>query len=356
VDDVVVRPRVPELDVSDRTRPIEPSDWPAVHRLATDPAVARWIGATPYDGEPAWERFTADTSGGKLHRFGQLAPLADGDRLDVVGTITPHPRPRFSTVANCSVIARSDPSAMIARLVDLADRWLPSIKLEANVHADDPWRGAWEAHGFVPEVTRRRWSRRDGALHDGVLLGRVKPGLVTTAPGAPPPWPARGGTDGAIVVRPARPSDWDAVARTMRDDSVVWGTGQLPSLSVAHWASVRGNDGPGAYSLIAEVDGRIAGNGGIHVDAHPDGHRGWLGVTVASEWQGRGVGTALMREIVELAFTWLRLSRLELEVWTHNTRAVALYRKLGFETEGIRRLNGICDGGIADSYVMAIVR
>ena len=57
-----------------------------------------------------------------------------------------------------------------------------------------------------------------------------------------------------------------------------------------------------AVSLVAEVDGHLAG----HMAASPvsisDGSRGWFGlgpISVLPEWQGQGIGAALMRAALE---------------------------------------------------------
>jgi RimJ/RimL family protein N-acetyltransferase len=63
---------------------------------------------------------------------------------------------------------------------------------------------------------------------------------------------------------------------------------------------------------------------------------GELGMLVAREWRGRGVGSAL----VAAAIDWSRergLHKLCLSVFPHNEAAIALYRKFGLEEEGYRR-------------------
>jgi RimJ/RimL family protein N-acetyltransferase len=65
---------------------------------------------------------------------------------------------------------------------------------------------------------------------------------------------------------------------------------------------------------------------------------------VAAAWRARGVGAAL----VAAAIDWARargLHKLTLSVFPHNQAAIALYRKFGFEEEGLhpkhmRRANG----------------
>ena len=71
---------------------------------------------------------------------------------------------------------------------------------------------------------------------------------------------------------------------------------------------------------------------------------GEIGMMVAADWRGRGVGTALVAAAIE----WARargLHKLTLSVFPHNEAAIALYRKFCFVEEGrltqhIRRANG----------------
>lgn len=48
--------------------------------------------------------------------------------------------------------------------------------------------------------------------------------------------------------------------------------------------------------------------------------------------------------------------RLELTVFTDNERAIALYRKFGFEAEGTHRAYALRDGRYADVLAMARLR
>jgi ribosomal protein S18 acetylase RimI-like enzyme len=58
-----------------------------------------------------------------------------------------------------------------------------------------------------------------------------------------------------------------------------------------------------------------------------------LSIAVADEYQGLGLGRALMELLIDAAR--LRgMDGLELHVFKHNHRAIALYRKVGFEIVG----------------------
>lgn len=62
------------------------------------------------------------------------------------------------------------------------------------------------------------------------------------------------------------------------------------------------------------------------------GDRGWIaGIGIAAPHRGKGLGEALMREVIEVART-RGLRELWLEVLTPNEPAIRLYEKLGFET------------------------
>lgn len=107
--------------------------------------------------------------------------------------------------------------------------------------------------------------------------------------------------------------------------------------------------------LLRENGGELViGNIGLVVAKNPrQRHVGALGMMVHPDYQGRGVGMALMRAALDLADNWLQLTRLELEVYTDNTRAISLYQKVGFEIEGTKRAMAMRNGRYADAYTMA---
>jgi RimJ/RimL family protein N-acetyltransferase len=130
-------------------------------------------------------------------------------------------------------------------------------------------------------------------------------------------------------VRPARDDDrlplalvFAAVAEE-RD-----GIGSEPPVDVEARAASWTLDG----TIVAVGDGEVIGS--IHVAASGHGY-GEIGMAIAREWRGRGVGSALM----EAAIDWARaqgLHKLSLGVFAHNAAGLALYRKYGFVEEGRR--------------------
>ena len=82
-------------------------------------------------------------------------------------------------------------------------------------------------------------------------------------------------------------------------------------------------------------------------------HAAGLGIGVHDDWTGRGIGRALMAELVDYGERWLGLRRIELTVHTDNARAIALYRRFNFAVEGTLRGHSLRDGAYVDAYAMA---
>lgn len=104
-------------------------------------------------------------------------------------------------------------------------------------------------------------------------------------------------------------------------------------------------------SLVAVAGGQIVGM--LHVEVSRHGF-GEIGMLVDRSWRGRGVGSAL----VQAAIGWARgqgLHKLCLEVFAHNTAAIALYRKSGFVEEGRRaKQYRRASGELWDSVTMGL--
>ena len=95
---------------------------------------------------------------------------------------------------------------------------------------------------------------------------------------------------------------------------------------------------PDTTFLIAEVGGEAAGFARLRQGGNGFNSSAFCPFEIVrfysrQEWIGRGVGSALMQTCLELAKT-LGCDLLWLDVWEHNPRAQAFYRKWGFERVG----------------------
>ena len=85
-------------------------------------------------------------------------------------------------------------------------------------------------------------------------------------------------------------------------------------------------------TIVAVAGDEVIGS--IHVAASGHGY-GEIGMAIAREWRGQGVGSALMAAAIAGARA-RGLHKLSLGVFAHNTAGIALYRKYGFVEEGRR--------------------
>ena len=161
-----------------------------------------------------------------------------------------------------------------------------------------------------------------------------------------------------VTIRRARVDDAAAMARLMGDPEVYPGLLQMPYPSEElHRARLVDSLVPGKPDilLVAERGGEVVGSCGMH-PAGPSPRRRHvmaLGISVRADAQGQGVGSALMQAMCDIADRWIGLLRLELSVYVDNERAIALYRRFGFETEGRARGYVLRDGAYIDALLMA---
>lgn len=92
---------------------------------------------------------------------------------------------------------------------------------------------------------------------------------------------------------------------------------------------------PNEIEIIAFVDGKVAGSGGIDAvgTKYKVKHRAEFGVSVLKEYWGLGIGKALTEACIQCAKE-AGYTQLELTVVAENKRAIALYQKEGFVEYG----------------------
>jgi len=160
-----------------------------------------------------------------------------------------------------------------------------------------------------------------------------------------------------ITIRTADPSDAEAILKCYTAPLAARNTLQIPYRSLESVREQLTKSGEGDHLLVAEIEGEVVGVIGLHTSSRPRvNHKAEVGMMVRDDWQGKGVGAALMQAVIELADKWLNLTRIELTVFTDNESAIALYRKFGFEIEGTLRKYAFRDGEFVDAFAMARIR
>jgi putative acetyltransferase len=160
-----------------------------------------------------------------------------------------------------------------------------------------------------------------------------------------------------LVVRRCEPEDYRSVHLVYSSPRAMAETLGVPFSSERAWREELAGQRDGTFSLVACVRGEVVGHLALSVYMNPrTQHAGHFGIAVRDDWQGKGIGTALMEACLDLADNWLNLARLDLRVYVDNASAIALYEKFGFEVEGTHRRFALRNGEYVDAHVMARLR
>ncbi|AVP96395.1 GNAT family N-acetyltransferase [Ahniella affigens] len=159
-----------------------------------------------------------------------------------------------------------------------------------------------------------------------------------------------------ITVRHLEPADLPQIHALYGELQAYGDTLQLPYQPLSHWAQKLDPTRDGFYCLVAERAGEILGQLGLDLFRHPRRkHVATIGMGVKSTARRLGVGSALLSAAIDSCERWMNVRRIEIEVYTDNKAAIALYQKHGFVIEGTCRNYAYRDGRYVDAHVMARV-
>lgn len=130
--------------------------------------------------------------------------------------------------------------------------------------------------------------------------------------------------------------DWerDLLARRIDDPD---------TLSIGAWTAADAGGELVAMSGVTRDGGRVRGR-----------HVAGLGMSVRRAHWRRGLGQAMMTELLAFAQRRPEVHVVQLGVWSFNTRAIRLYESMGFEHEGRRRWRArFEDGSYGDEQLMS---
>lgn len=165
-----------------------------------------------------------------------------------------------------------------------------------------------------------------------------------------------------IIYRKAREEDAEKIVKFF---NIVGGETNYMSFEKDEYALnveeqaelIRSLEGNATNTMLLAMDGEeIAGLSTI-TSSHKikSGHDAELGIVVGKKYQGKGIGTALIRQVID----WVRengiTTRMSLEVRADNVKAVNMYMKFGFVVEGCRKNSTRLNGTYYDDYVMGMM-
>lgn len=105
---------------------------------------------------------------------------------------------------------------------------------------------------------------------------------------------------------------------------------------------------------IETAHGVLVGSCGLVIDDRY--HNATLGIVIGNRrYWDKGLGTEAMKLLLSFGFERLRLHRIQLKVYAYNARALRVYRKMGFRTEGRARESVYQAGRYHDGVYMGLL-
>ena len=106
--------------------------------------------------------------------------------------------------------------------------------------------------------------------------------------------------------------------------------------------------------LVCLVEGKVAGNCQIVWKKNlKSRHRASVAIALLREYWNQGIGTRMFQELIRIAEENKNILQMELEFVEGNTRARALYEKMGFRITGVKpNAIRLKDGTLLNEYSM----
>lgn len=160
-----------------------------------------------------------------------------------------------------------------------------------------------------------------------------------------------------LIIRRTEPKDAQGLQQLYAGIDAFSQTLQLPNPSVKNWESRLNNLPENVHLFVGILDDEIVGDISLIVNNRPrQRHIANLGMAVKAGHHGKGIGTAMLNNAIDLAENWINISRIELTVYTDNEKAINLYKKFGFVVEGEAKNYAFRNGEFVNAFYMARVK
>jgi RimJ/RimL family protein N-acetyltransferase len=141
-----------------------------------------------------------------------------------------------------------------------------------------------------------------------------------------------------VLLRPLAKGDTDSLAalfeRAAPEDLERFRSNPTDRQVVEEW--VENLDLRNIFPLVAEVNNRIIGDATIHFGAKFQRHLGWIRIFLDREYRRRGIGTSMLRAVIDIARR-LGLHQLIGLIPTDQPQFIKAFENLGFQKEFVHK-------------------
>jgi len=109
------------------------------------------------------------------------------------------------------------------------------------------------------------------------------------------------------------------------------------------------------FPLLAVVNGRIVGEGTLHFGKGPYRHIGEVRIFLIKEFRRRGLGTAMLKKLLEIARK-AGLQQVIAEVLVEQNNVIKAFQKLGFKLKFVREDYFMTPDGVTHDVAVLVNR
>jgi L-amino acid N-acyltransferase YncA len=154
-----------------------------------------------------------------------------------------------------------------------------------------------------------------------------------------------------LTIRELDEEDWPSVAAIF-EEGIATGLATF-EIAAPEWPAWDDSHLPGKLRLVAEEDGEVVGFAALSPVSRRDAYRGVAENTVyvSARARGRGVGSALLNELVrrsEDAGIWT----IQTSIFPENLASLAVHMRAGFRVVGRRERIGQLRGEWRDTFLL----
>ncbi|MFN2745749.1 MULTISPECIES: GNAT family N-acetyltransferase [unclassified Bacillus (in: firmicutes)] len=163
-----------------------------------------------------------------------------------------------------------------------------------------------------------------------------------------------------VYLRPLEKDDMESFYKAAQDEKIRYMTGTRRAFTMdelyEHYERITHDDTRYDFAICQNTGDQIVGDLSILDIDSPSQKAGFRIALHSPAYFNRGFGTEAVRLAMQFAFEKLKLNRLQLEVFSHNSRAIKAYERAGFKKEGTIRQSLYMNNQYSDEIIMGMLK
>ncbi|MFT0803441.1 GNAT family protein [Bacillus swezeyi] len=163
-----------------------------------------------------------------------------------------------------------------------------------------------------------------------------------------------------VYLRPVRKEDMESFYKAVHDEYIRYMTGTKRVFTMdelyEHYERITSDDTRFDFAICLLDRDELIGDLSILEIDRANRKAGFRIALHSTDHFNKGYGTEAVQLVQRFAFKELQLNRLQLEVFSHNIRAVKVYEKAGFKKEGTLRQALHMNGRYSDEIIMGMLK